>query len=44
MAEGVKLPVTAKLSDRILSLPLYPEMTERAVREVCRAIRDFAPR
>ena len=43
-AQGVKLPVTKTLSRRILSLPLYPEMTERAVREVCRAIRDFAPR
>ena len=38
--QSALLPVTAKLSARILSLPLYPEMAERSVREVCRAIRS----
>jgi dTDP-4-amino-4,6-dideoxygalactose transaminase len=43
-SQAAALPVTAKSSREILSLPLYPEMSEPAVREVCRAIRDFAPR
>lgn len=42
--QAANLPVTAKLSRRILSLPLYPEMTERDVRQICRVIRDVAPR
>ncbi len=37
----VDLPITAKLSKEILSLPLYPEMKEKEVLETCKAIRLF---
>jgi dTDP-4-amino-4,6-dideoxygalactose transaminase len=35
------LPVTTKLSRRILSLPLYPELTPEEVSEICKHIRTF---
>ncbi len=35
------LPVTAKCSQEILSLPLFPEMTESEIREVTHHIRSF---
>lgn len=35
------LPITAKLSRQILSLPLYPELTTAAVSKVCGAVRKF---
>lgn len=34
-------PVAEKLSDEILSLPMYPELTERQVRYVCISILNF---
>jgi dTDP-4-amino-4,6-dideoxygalactose transaminase len=34
-------PVTEKTVDRIISLPLYPEMTGEAIQTVAGAIRDF---
>lgn len=33
--------VTEKINPRIISLPLYPEMEKKDVREVCRAILKF---
>jgi len=36
------LPVTCRLADRILSLPMYPEMTQEQVSRVAAAIRDFS--
>ena len=33
-------PVAEKVTQEILSLPLYPEMTEDAIEHVCSAIRD----
>ena len=36
------LPVTCHLADRILSLPMYPEMTQEQVSRVAEAIRDFS--
>lgn len=38
---GGGLPVTAKVMSQILSLPLYPELREDEVIEVCEAIRSF---
>jgi dTDP-4-amino-4,6-dideoxygalactose transaminase len=34
-------PVAEKLTGEILSLPLYPEMTEAQIQEVCTAITEF---
>jgi len=35
------LPVTESTMKQILSLPIYPELEEEQVREICRAIRTF---
>lgn len=35
------LPVTTRLAERILSLPLYPEMAPADISKVCRAIKQF---
>jgi dTDP-4-amino-4,6-dideoxygalactose transaminase len=35
------LPVTEKVASRILSLPMYPEITEEQVAYVCDAILEF---
>lgn len=35
------LPVTEKVAGEIVSLPMFPEMTEAEVRETVAAIRDF---
>jgi len=37
------LPQTARVAGEILSLPLYPSMTENDVRDVIRAIRESIP-
>jgi dTDP-4-amino-4,6-dideoxygalactose transaminase len=34
-------PVTEKVVDQILSLPLYPELTDEAIQIVASSIRDF---
>jgi dTDP-4-amino-4,6-dideoxygalactose transaminase len=34
-------PVTEKIVDQILSLPMYPELTDDAIRSVASAIQDF---
>jgi dTDP-4-amino-4,6-dideoxygalactose transaminase len=34
-------PLASQLSQKILSLPLYPEMTEEEILEVCQAIRKY---
>lgn len=36
-----RMPVASQQSHELLSLPLYPEMTDEEVMEVCRAIRMF---
>ncbi len=36
-----EFPVTEKLADEILSLPIFPEMTQEQVEYVCEKIRDF---
>lgn len=35
------LPKTTRLSRRILSLPIYPELTMAHVNRICSAVRDF---
>jgi dTDP-4-amino-4,6-dideoxygalactose transaminase len=35
------LPVTEKLADQILSLPMYPEMNQEHIEYVVRAVKDF---
>ena len=34
-------PVAAAWQDQILSLPMYPEMSEQDVDYVCRSVREF---
>jgi dTDP-4-amino-4,6-dideoxygalactose transaminase len=34
-----KLPIADKISDRVLTLPLYPDMSPEAVHEVCKQLR-----
>lgn len=36
-----KLPMTDQVSQEILSLPIFPEMTDQEVDRVCEVIRDF---
>ena len=36
-------PVTEILCQEVLSLPIYPELTEEQIRTVARAIGDFSP-
>jgi len=35
------LPVTESITKQILSLPIYPELEDEQVREICRAIQTF---
>lgn len=35
------LPVTEEIAGQILSLPMYPELTEEEVRYICDSIREF---
>jgi dTDP-4-amino-4,6-dideoxygalactose transaminase len=43
-AKEVSLPVCEAASQEVLSLPMFPELTEREVERVCIAIRDFFSR
>lgn len=38
---GDKLNITSKICDEILSLPMFPEITEEEVKKVSRVIRNF---
>ena len=38
--EGM-FPLTEKYSKEILSLPMYPELTEEQIEFVCSKIKDF---
>ena len=40
-ASGSRLPVTTKIADEILSLPMFPELTEAQVARVCAAVAEF---
>ena len=37
------LPVCSQLSDRIVSLPMYPELTDAMVERIANAVESFAP-
>jgi dTDP-4-amino-4,6-dideoxygalactose transaminase len=37
-------PVSERLAERILSLPLYPNLTDAQVGEVVRSLQEFSPR
>lgn len=43
VAAGVSLPVTEQLSREIVSLPLYPELTEREIEWVIESVNAFRP-
>jgi dTDP-4-amino-4,6-dideoxygalactose transaminase len=36
-------PITEQCADEILSLPMYPELTEGEIKAVAKAIREFSP-
>jgi dTDP-4-amino-4,6-dideoxygalactose transaminase len=36
-----RLPVTEKISDEILSLPMFPEITQEQIDRVCAAVAEF---
>ena len=38
------LPVTEQLAAEVLSLPMYPELTDQQVEHVCSALRDWGER
>lgn len=38
---GSKLPVTEQIADEILSLPMFPELTEEEIRFVCSTMEKF---
>ena len=38
---GDDLPVTESLYNRILTLPMYPELTDVEVNKICYAINNF---
>jgi dTDP-4-amino-4,6-dideoxygalactose transaminase len=40
-SSGSRLPVTTKIAGEILSLPMYPELTEEQIARVCAAIAEF---
>ncbi|MFO7946786.1 MAG: DegT/DnrJ/EryC1/StrS family aminotransferase [Armatimonadota bacterium] len=36
----VELPVTERLADEVISLPMYPELSEEQIREVCEVVKS----
>ena len=38
---GSRLPVTTKIADEILSLPMFPELTDEQIGRVCAAVAEF---
>jgi len=40
MCAGVSLPVAEEMTRKVLSLPMYPELGEDRITEVCRVIRE----
>jgi dTDP-4-amino-4,6-dideoxygalactose transaminase len=39
--QGLKLPVTEKITKEILSLPMYPELSEGEVQKIIDAVKEF---
>jgi dTDP-4-amino-4,6-dideoxygalactose transaminase len=40
--DNISLPVTEKITGEILSLPMYPELSEEEVRYICECIGEFS--
>jgi len=40
--QGLKLAVTEKITKEILSLPMYPELSETEVRKIIDVVKDFS--
>jgi dTDP-4-amino-4,6-dideoxygalactose transaminase len=40
-SSGSRLPATTKIADEILSLPMFPELTDEQVARVCAAVKEF---
>jgi dTDP-4-amino-4,6-dideoxygalactose transaminase len=40
-AKGSEYPVSVEYQSQILSLPMYPELSEEAIKYVCSAIKEF---
>jgi len=38
---GFKLPLTEKLAEKVISLPLYPELTQKQIEYVIECVRNF---
>ncbi len=43
LAAGARFPVAEKLAEEVLSLPMFPEMTDNEIELVVAAVRSFAP-
>jgi dTDP-4-amino-4,6-dideoxygalactose transaminase len=39
--EAISLPVTEKITGEILSLPMYPELTDAEITYICDCVREF---
>jgi dTDP-4-amino-4,6-dideoxygalactose transaminase len=39
--DSVSLPVTEKITGEILSLPMYPELTEEEIKYICECVTEF---
>ncbi len=40
--DNFSLPITEKITGEILSLPMYPELTEGEIASICECIREFS--
>jgi len=40
-SSGTRLPVTTKIAGEILSLPMFPELTDEQIARVCGAVAEF---
>ena len=40
-SSGSRLPVTTKIAGEIVSLPMFPELTDAQIARVCAAIAEF---
>jgi dTDP-4-amino-4,6-dideoxygalactose transaminase len=40
IADGARFPVTESVAERCLSLPIYPELSNESIDEVCGVIRQ----
>jgi len=40
-SSGSRLPVTTTIADEIVSLPMFPELTDEQITRVCAAVAEF---